>query len=77
MAGMDDDRAELVTLAEVSRRVRLSPQRVGQLALRPDFPERHRIGNAWVVSWPEAERWFRERKPDKGGRPPKRRTDRR
>jgi hypothetical protein len=75
MARMDDERAELVTLAEVSRRVRLSPQRVGQLALRPDFPERRRIGNAWVVSWPEAERWFRDRELGKGGRPPKQAND--
>jgi hypothetical protein len=62
---------EQVTLAEVARRVGLSPQRVAVLADRPGFPERHRIGNAWVVSWPEAEAWFQARTA-KPGRPRKR-----
>jgi predicted DNA-binding transcriptional regulator AlpA len=69
LLGMDD---EVVTLAEVARRVGLSPQRVAVLAHRPGFPERQRIGNAWAVSWPEAEAWFQAR-TTKPGRPRKQR----
>jgi predicted DNA-binding transcriptional regulator AlpA len=71
MAGMDE--RELVTLAEVARRVGLSPQRIGQLAQRPDFPERRKLGHYWLVDAAEVERWLRERPRDKGGRPRKQR----
>jgi len=64
---------DLVTLSEVARRVRLSPQRVRQLAARdPAFPERHQYGGYWLVSWASAERYFQQRHP-RPGRPPKQR----
>ncbi len=60
---------ELVTLAELSRRVGLSPQRVRQLATEdPAFPARRKVGRAWAVVWTDAERYFAARQP-KPGRP--------
>jgi predicted DNA-binding transcriptional regulator AlpA len=65
---------ELVTMREAARRLGRSHQRLSQLAQRADFPERHRIGNAWAVAWPEVEAWFRERTLGTGGRPRKPRS---
>ena len=62
---------ELVTLAEVSRRVGLSPQRIRQLATEdPAFPARRKVGRAWAVAWSEAETYFAARRP-RPGRPPR------
>jgi transcriptional regulator with XRE-family HTH domain len=57
---MDDER---ITFTELARRVGLSQQRISQLARDdPDFPPRYRAGPSWQVSWPEAERYFAERR---------------
>lgn len=54
--------AELVTGAEIARRLRVSRQRVYQLRQRPDFPKPiGRIGKALVWRWAEVKEWSRAR----------------
>jgi hypothetical protein len=68
---MEDD---LITLAELARRKRISPQRVRQLAATdPAFPERRRVGRYWLVSAAAGMAYFANRQPRKG-RPPHRST---
>lgn len=53
---------ELVTGAEVARRLGLSRERVRQLAQRDDFPRPlGRVGNAIVWRWPDVDEWRRRR----------------
>jgi hypothetical protein len=66
--GMADD---LITLADLARRVGLSSRRVRQIAdADPAFPPRRRLGRYWVVSYSEARAYFAARGvPGKSGRP--------
>jgi prophage regulatory protein len=57
---------DLVTGAEVARRLKLSRERVRQLAQRPDFPEPlGRVGQAVVWRWPDVDEWARQREAAK------------
>lgn len=63
--------SELVTLAEIARRVGLSKQRVSQLVnTDPDWPvprsEWKKLGAYWQIPWPPVEEYFRKRKPAHG-----------
>jgi len=54
---------DLITFTELARRVGISRQRVGRLAATdPKFPDTFAFGPARVVSWEEAEQYFKERK---------------
>lgn len=62
---------EMVTLAEIARRVHLSKQRVNQLAHGdPDFPvpkERwQKVGRYYFLPWPPVEAYFNARDPQHG-----------
>jgi hypothetical protein len=58
--GMDHD---LITFTELARRVGLSQQRISQLAATdPQFPDTFAFGPARVVSWEEAEAYFKARR---------------
>ena len=49
---------DLVTGAEIGRRLRLSTQRVHQLAEREDFPRPlGRVGNSLVWRWADVSAW--------------------
>lgn len=59
---MKVDVDELVTGAEVGRRVGLSRERIRQLAERDDFPKPvGRAGVAILWRWPDVQRWSVER----------------
>lgn len=54
MTELDD----LVTGAEIGRRLGLSTQRVHQLAERPDFPAAlGHVGNSVVWRWADVQQW--------------------
>jgi hypothetical protein len=54
------DLAELVTAAEIGRRLDVSRQRAQQLSQQPGFPEPlGRVGNYVVYRWADIERWAR------------------
>lgn len=62
---------EMVTLAEIARRVDLSKQRVQQLAHRdPDFPvpkeEWQKVGRYYFLPWEPVKAYFEARKPQHG-----------
>lgn len=69
---------ELVTLAEIARRVvelgyaqTMSKERVSQLSKTdPDWPvprsEWKKLGPYWQIPWPPVEEYFRNRKPVRG-----------
>ncbi|GAA3154596.1 hypothetical protein ACFQ0X_43775 [Streptomyces rectiviolaceus] len=62
---------EMVTLAEIARRVELSKQRVQQLAHRdPDFPipkeQWQKIGRYYFLPWEPVKAYFEERSPEHG-----------
>lgn len=60
---------DLVTAAEIGRRLDLSRQRVAQLAERDDFPAPiGRVGNYVVYRWRDVDRW-NERTERRTGRP--------
>jgi predicted DNA-binding transcriptional regulator AlpA len=49
---------DLVTGAEIARRLAISPTRVSQLAQRPTFPRPlGRLGHATIWRWADIERW--------------------
>lgn len=49
---------DLVTGAELGRRLGISTQRVHQLAERPDFPQPiGRVGNSVVWRWSDVDEW--------------------
>jgi hypothetical protein len=53
---------DLVTGAEIGRRIGLSTQRVHQLAGQPGFPQPlGRVGNYVVWRWRDVERWNKKR----------------
>lgn len=54
------DLEELVTAADIGRRLGVSRQRASQLADREDFPTPlGRVGNYTVFRWRDIERWAR------------------
>jgi hypothetical protein len=62
---------EMVTLAEIARRVDLSKQRVSQLANRdPDFPipkeQWQKVGRYYFLPWEPVKAYFDERQPQHG-----------
>jgi hypothetical protein len=62
---------EMVTLAEIARRVDLSKQRVQQLAHRdPDFPvpkeEWEKVGRYYFLPWEPVKAYFEARNPQHG-----------
>jgi hypothetical protein len=62
---------EMVTLAEIARRVDLSKQRVQQLAHRdPDFPvpkeEWEKVGRYYFLPWEPVKAYFEARRPQHG-----------
>ena len=64
ISGMDHD---LITFTELARRVGLSQQRISQLAATdPKFPDTFPFGPVRVVSWEEAEQYFKDRKQRSG-----------
>jgi predicted DNA-binding transcriptional regulator AlpA len=64
---------DLVTAAEIGRRMGVSRQRVAQLAERDDFPNAlGRLGNYVVWRWDDVEQWL----VDAGRLPPRRRRRR-
>lgn len=59
------DLEELVTAADIARRLKVSPQRVRVLAGRDDFPDPlGRVGNYVIYRWADIQRWAQ-----KTGRP--------
>jgi len=59
----DDPLTELVTGADIARRLKISRQRVYVLMRRPDFPRPvGRLGRYWVWRWREVEEWDRARR---------------
>lgn len=63
---------ELVTGAEIARRLKVSRQRVYAMRHNPGFPEPiGRIGKALVWRWSDVERWNRERRAAASGGPGK------
>lgn len=53
---------ELVTRAELARRLGVSGERVRQLAERPHFPAPlGRVGQALVWRWADIEQWAKQR----------------
>jgi hypothetical protein len=78
MTWTDDDRAmardDPITFRQLAPLVRLSHQRISQLALQdPTFPKVERVGPSKVVSRAAALAYFANRQPRKG-RPPHRST---
>ncbi|WP_405187313.1 MarR family transcriptional regulator (plasmid) [Streptomyces anulatus] len=62
---------EMVTLAEIARRVSLSKQRVSQLANGdPDFPvpkeQWQKVGRYYFLPWEPVKAYFDEREPQHG-----------
>ncbi|WP_185893493.1 MarR family transcriptional regulator [Streptomyces sp. WAC08241] len=62
---------EMVTLAEIARRVELSKQRVQQLAHRdPDFPipkeQWQKVGRYYFLPWEPVKAYFEARNPQHG-----------
>ena len=62
---------EMVTLAEIARRVELSKQRVQQLAHKdPDFPvpkdEWQKVGRYYFLPWEPVKAYFEAREPQHG-----------
>lgn len=54
------DLEELVTAAEIGRRLGVSRQRAQQLGQQPDFPAPlGRVGNYTVFRWRDVEKWAR------------------
>lgn len=54
---------ELVSGAEIGRRLKLSPQRVHQLRSRDDFPAAvGKIGRSLIWRWADVEKWAKKRK---------------
>jgi predicted DNA-binding transcriptional regulator AlpA len=62
---LEDDLADLVTGAEIGRRLGVSTQRVHQLASQQSFPRPlGRVGNSIVWRWDDLERWNLRRRLD-------------
>jgi hypothetical protein len=60
------DPDELVTAADIGRRLNVSAQRAHQLTQQKRFPKPiGRIGNSEVWAWPKIERWSREREKER------------
>lgn len=58
----EDELENLVTGAEIGRRLGMSRERVRQLAGREDFPRPlGRVGQAKVWRWSEVEAWAKRR----------------
>lgn len=54
---------DLVTQADIARRVGTSRQRVNQLADRDDFPAAvGRVGNYRVWRWTDVQQWYAEKR---------------
>ena len=59
--------ADLVTGAEIARRLGVSRTRAHQLADQPDFPDAlGRVGQAKVWRWADVERWNAQRSRVRG-----------
>ncbi|HEY8342500.1 MAG TPA: helix-turn-helix domain-containing protein [Calditerricola sp.] len=63
----DDPLSELVTGADIARRLGITRQRVYALMRRPDFPRPvGRLSRYWVWRWRDVEEWVRRRRKRAG-----------